>query len=72
MVEKDSHQFVPRVFRLFGQPSNFGKTLGTSNLDRRNPAVPVALRMPQFLNGSKLFQKGKRRSETFCFGKFER
>ena len=57
---------VPRVFRLFGQQGNARKTLGTSNLHHRNPAVPAVLRMPdQFLNGSKIFQNGNRRSEVY-------
>ena len=47
---------VPRVFRLFRQLGNAWKTLGTSNLNRRNPAVSVVLRMPQFLNGSKILR----------------
>ena len=47
---------VPRVFRLFRQRGNAWKTLGTSNLNRRNSAVPVVLRMPQFLNGSKILR----------------
>ena len=41
-----------------------GKTLRTSNLDRRNSEVPVVLRMPQFLNGSIIFQNGNRRCEV--------
>ena len=47
---------VPRIFRLFRQRGNAWKTLGTSNLNRRNPAVLVVLRMPQFLNGSKILR----------------
>ena len=61
-----SANLVPRVFRLFGQQGNAKKTLGTSNLDHRNPAVPVVLHMPdQFLNGSKIFQNSNRRSEVY-------
>ena len=40
--------------QAFGHCGNARKTLGTSNLDHRNPVVPVVLRMPQFLNGSKI------------------
>ena len=49
---------VPRVFWLFDQWDNTRKDSG----DRRNPAVPVVLCMPWFLNGNQIFQKGNRGS----------
>ena len=51
--------------QAFGHCGNARKTLGTSNLDHRNPVVPVVLRMPQFLNGSKIFENGKRTSKVY-------
>ena len=41
-----------------------GRLWGHQNLDRRNSEVPVVLCMPQFLNGSIIFQNGNRRCEV--------